>query len=409
MIVPQAETTMVMEGSEGAGRPNQPTRVGFVIDRLLAGGTELQLLELIRFLDRRCIQPYLFLLDGEDALSRSLEPADCPVLRFGVRRLRSRCAFRSAWRFARLLRRERIDILQLYSYRDSVAFGTLVGRLAGMRHILRVRNNLGHWMTPGDRRLYRLLNRWIELTLTNSEAGRQAAMDQEGIPRDSVVILPNSIDVGRFGGANRGGIRVAGTSKRVGIVANLRYVKGIDVFLDAAALLRSTFPGVAFAIAGEGEEGPELRRRADALGLGHRVDFLGRVRDVASFLDGLDVAVLSSRAEGLSNALLEYMAAGRAIVVTAVGANTDLIEDGVHGLIVRPDDPHALASAIGRLISDEEFAACLGRKARQRVRDRFSPEERARSVADLYVRIMTSVPENSKSRTIQHPRGRSWE
>lgn len=97
----------------------RPIQVGFLIDRLLPGGTELQLLALIRHLDRERVKPFLVLLDGEDELSRSLEPSDVPLLRLGVRRLKSVHALRQAWRLRRFLRSEKIEVLQLYSHRDS--------------------------------------------------------------------------------------------------------------------------------------------------------------------------------------------------------------------------------------------------------------------------------------------------
>jgi glycosyltransferase involved in cell wall biosynthesis len=357
--------------------PDRPLRICFLIDCLRAAGTETQLLALINHLDRRVVQPYLCLLDGQDKMSRGMEPADCPVVRFGVRKLRSVKALAEARRFARLLRYERIDILQVYLI-DSPTFGALVGRLAGVRHIIRVRNNLGHWLTPGLKWRFRFVNRLVTLTLTNTEAGRQAAMAQEGIPADSVVMLGNGIDLARFPDALATNIRRRPGTRRVGIVANLRPVKGLDVFLRAAVLVHVAHPDTVFAIAGEGELRPELERQAQALGLADRVEFLGLVRDIPAFLETLDIAVLSSRAEGMSNALLEYMAAGRPIVATAVGGNVELIRDGLNGLLVPPDNPEQLAKAIDRLLRDPVLATQMGRSAYHSVGEQFSWKSVAR-------------------------------
>jgi glycosyltransferase involved in cell wall biosynthesis len=129
-------------------------------------------------------------------------------------------------------------------------------------------------------------------------------------------------------------------------VANLRRVKGLDVLLEAAALLRRDHPGVQVAVAGDGPEREPLQRQRTALGLEGVFKLSGSVADVPAFLASIDVAVLPSRAEGMSNAVLEYMAAGRAIVATDVGGNGRLLQHGVHGLLVPPDDPAALAGAI---------------------------------------------------------------
>src|SRR5205823_12441902 len=109
------------------------------------------------------------------------------------------------------------------------------------------------------------------------------------------------------------------------------------------AALHATHPDVTFHVAGEGGQRPELERLLAELGLSDRFHLPGTVYDVPAFLARLDVAVLPSHSEGMSNALLEYMSAGKAIVATAVGSNVRLIEDGRHGLLVPAGDPGALA------------------------------------------------------------------
>src|SRR5262249_6549034 len=121
---------------------SRPARVCFMIDELAAAGTETQLLALIRNLDRRRVQPTLCLLRGESAASRTLEPADCPVFRLGIRSFKHFATLPRVARFFRLLRQERFDVLQVY-FPESTYLGVLVGRLAGVPKIVRTRNNLG--------------------------------------------------------------------------------------------------------------------------------------------------------------------------------------------------------------------------------------------------------------------------
>src|SRR5205814_6260965 len=123
-----------------------PVRVCFMIDRLSRAGTESQLLALIRALDRTQVSPSLVLLDGEDDLSRALEPADCPVIRLGVRKLFSLQAARAARRLRAFWREQRPDILQVY-FLDAAYFGAPLAKLSGVKKVVRVRNNLGYWVT----------------------------------------------------------------------------------------------------------------------------------------------------------------------------------------------------------------------------------------------------------------------
>ena len=112
------------QDSPSAPVADRPVRVCFVIDRLRVAGTETQLVSLIQGLDRARVQPHLCLLDGTDSLSRSLEPADCPLLRLGVRALHHPSTLGAAWRFVRFLRQRRIDVVQMH-FPDSTYFADL--------------------------------------------------------------------------------------------------------------------------------------------------------------------------------------------------------------------------------------------------------------------------------------------
>jgi glycosyltransferase involved in cell wall biosynthesis len=361
----------------------RPVRVCFLIDELARAGTEGQLLALIQRLDRRRVEPTLCLLRGDSPASRALEPADCPVWRLGVGALRSPRSLLAAWRFVKRLRAARIDVVQAY-FPDSTYFGLILAQLAGVRHRLRTRNNLGHWLTPRHRLLGRLFNRFATGVLTNCEAARRALVQTEALPPETVAVLENGVDLERFLTAAPLRARDAADLCRIGAVANLRPVKGVDVLVEAASLLRQRAPRAVFAVAGEGEQRGDLERQIASHELSDRFKLMGVMRDVPSFLGSVDVAVLPSRSEGMSNALLEYMAAGRAIVAANVGAASELIEDGEHGLLVPADNPQALAEALAALIHEPARAQRLGAAARRRARQRYSRATMVRRFEDYY-------------------------
>jgi glycosyltransferase involved in cell wall biosynthesis len=363
-------------------RRNEPIRVCFLIDRLTRGGTETQVLALIRALDRRRVEPALALLDGTDAESRSLEPADCPVLRLGLRSLHRRQSLTAAATLTRFWRDHQTDVVQVY-FLDSAYFGVPLARLAGVRRVVRVRNNLGHWLTPTHRLLGRVVGRLADVTLTNCEPARQALLAAEGGPYRKVVVLENGVDLDRFTNlppANN-------PAPRIGVVANLRPVKGVDVFVRAAGQLASEFPTATFHIAGQGEQRTDLERLIGESGLSDRVTLHGAVADMPAFLAGLDVAVLPSHAEGMSNAVLEYLAAGRPVVATDVGANAHLLGGGDFGLLVQPGDPGALANGIGQLLMDSPLAARLAAAGRGHVCQHYSRDAMRRRFEDFYEQL----------------------
>ena len=334
-----------------------PIRVAFVIDRLSKAGTESQLLALLRSLDRSAVSPSLVILGGGDPESRSLEPDCCPVLRLGVARLASVTALSAAKRLWTHWRAERPDIVQCY-FHDSAYFAVPVAKSAGAKRILRVRNNLGYTQTRKHRWLSRAIRPCVDGILTNSAGGRDAIVAMDGLPPDRVHVLENGVDLDRFPPR----VPHAG-SPIVGCVANLRPVKNIDGLLRIAAMI----PRVEFRIAGDGPEREKLEILCRDLGLADRVRFFGSVADIPGFLSQLDVAVLPSHSESLSNSVLEAMAAGLPIVATDVGANTKLLGDGPSGVVVPPGNDGAFAAALTALLGDVERRTAMGLAGRRRV------------------------------------------
>jgi glycosyltransferase involved in cell wall biosynthesis len=280
------------------------------------------------------------------------------------------------------LRRERIELVQTF-FEDSSYFAVPAAKLAGVRSIVRTRRNLGYWLRPIDRWLGRLYNRvFVDAMVVNCDACRQAVIVQEGIAASRVTIVENGIDLGPFEAVPPLSPAGNGRTKKVGIVANLRPIKGPEVLIAAAKLVAQSFPDVVFRVAGAVAD--SVRRFAEESGIADRIEFAGRISDVPAFLSELDVAVLTSHSEGFSNALLEYMAAGRPVVATAVGAASDVIEDGVQGLLAPPGNPQAVASAIGQLLGNPALAARMGAAGRQRAFQRYSLEGMVRRHEELY-------------------------
>ena len=366
-------------------------RVCFVIDELAVAGVEGQLLLLLERLDRARIQPLLCMLKGHDALSRSLEPKNCPVITLGVRSLHGPASFRSVFRLYRFLRREHIEIVHALCP-DSLYFAAPVARLAGVPCVVRFCVNMGYWMNPLDRWLGKIYTRLVDATVANCEACRQAVIADQGTPPESVVIIPNGVDLSRFNGrglsqfsrSENGTVPLPTALQRVGIVANLRPVKNLELFIRAAGRLVPSHPNVQFEIAGEGDLHGRLEGLIESLGLRDHVKLLGSVSDIPAFLSSLNVAVLCSHSEGSPNAIMEYMAAGLPSVVTDVGGNRELIEHERYGLVVAPNDLEQLSAAIARLLDDRPLASRLGKNARQRAFAEFGVETQARRYEQFY-------------------------
>src|SRR5205823_5907868 len=157
-----------------------------------------------------------------------------------------------------------------------------------------------------------------------------------------------------------------------GCVATFRPVKGLDVLVRTAAIVKQSCANVCFLFVGDGPELPEMQKLSAQLGVNDYCVFAGAHRDVLPFLSAFDIGVLPSHSEGFSNSLLEYMAAGLPVIATDVGGNRETVEETA--LLVPPNNAQALANAILSLISSPDLRERLGIGARSRVRSQFDLE-----------------------------------
>ena len=200
-----------------------------------------------------------------------------------------------------------------------------------------------------------------------------------GLRSGSVRVIPNGLPSSRFATTYR-----PGQAKRIGTVGRLEPRKGVDLLLTALHQL----PGLHLQVLGGGPMLAGLTVLARELGLGDRCEFSGWTEDVDSTLVNWDVFVLASRAEGMPLAVLQAMHVGLPVVVTDVGSVREVVVDGVTGLVVPPDSPADLVSALRLLISDAALRERLGRAGRERARAHFGVAAMARGYERIYAEIL---------------------
>jgi glycosyltransferase involved in cell wall biosynthesis len=368
----------------------EPRRVFFLLDSFMLGGTEIQAVELARRLDPARYQVTIGCLRKEGPLLDRVEEKHLPVVHIDMGRgIDSPSGALAVLRLARLLRRERFEIVHAHDL-----WSNLVGMSGAILARVPVRitsqRDLSHdrWYGTYRRRILRFFQARSSVVLTNAGAIRDGLIERERIPPENVRVIYNGVDVARLRRieANRKTLFPNSEGKKlVVLVGNMiSDVKGHSTLISAAGEIIKAFPQVQFVLVGDGPRRPVFEQQVSASGLAGHFLFLGRRRDVPEILACCSVAVLPSLAEGLPNAVLEYMASGLPIVASALGGNLEVLEDGVTGLLVPPQDAGALAAALLKLLTDDDFANKLGRVAREDVASRFSFERLVAATENLY-------------------------
>jgi glycosyltransferase involved in cell wall biosynthesis len=230
-------------------------------------------------------------------------------------------------------------------------------------------------------------------------------LTQAGIPAERLAVIYNGVGPEHVRNVEVEAVRAARSELKlssgplVGTVARLSPEKGVDVLLRALALVVGRVGEIVGLVVGDGPQAAALQQLALELGLCDRVHFPGARHDIPLLNRLLDVFVLPSREEACPIALLEAMAAGRAVIATRVGGSSELIADGVDGLLVEPDDPPAMADAIGTLLAHDARRAALGLAARRKVEAHFTREQMVRATRAWYARRRSEEPVSSSTHT----------
>jgi glycosyltransferase involved in cell wall biosynthesis len=360
------------------------------------GGSERQAVQLARLLaGSNRYHLHVACLDKGGVLREEVERLGIPLIpEFPLNSFYDRNMLTQLRRCAALLRERKVDVVHTHDFYTNV-FGMLAARLARVPVRLASRRETGGMRTAAQLRVERTVYRFAHAITANAEAVRRQLIS-EGVPARKIATIYNGLDLDRLAPRLTRDEALAlfnlppmGARRFVTIVANLRHdVKDHPMFLRAARRVREEIPEAAFVVAGEGELTEKMRALAGELGLERDVFFIGGCKMVAELLAVSDVCVLSSRAEGFSNSILEYMAAARPVVATNVGGASEAITEGLTGYLVAAGDDEMMAARIISLLREPERAREMGGQGRQKIEEQFSCEAQLENVERLYERLL---------------------
>lgn len=357
------------------------------------GGSERQAVQLSRLLhEEGSYQVFVGCLDGTGGLRREIEQIGIKYIpEFKLTSFYDTNFLWQAKRCAGFIRMNEISVVHTHDFYTNI-FGMVSAFLARVPvRIASKRETLSKSKSQFliERQAFRLADK----ILANAEAVKQFLVEK-GIAQEKIVTVYNGLDLQRLmpphGAKREEIIRELGLPSNkqiqfVTIVANLRSdVKNHRMLLQAAQIVKREKESVAFVLAGEGELTESLKNLALELNIRKNVFFIGECTKVGELLSISDVCVLSSKSEGFSNSILEYMSAGKPVVATRVGGASEAVIENKTGFLVESNDYETMAGRILELLQDPEMAKRFGKCGRQVVEEKFSLTAQLGKTLELY-------------------------
>jgi L-malate glycosyltransferase len=360
----------------------KPIPVLLMTRALGLGGSERQLTEVARSLDRNWFEPHVGCFHAEGFRAEELRASGVPLAEFHVPSFLRPEVFSGAWALGAYLRTKRIQLVHTFDVPLNL-FGVPVARFFRTPHVLSSQR-AHRALTPGIRRhLLRITDRMVDGIVVNSEAVRRDLMEADRVRPQLIYLCYNGLDASQFQppAIPREGPVV------IGVICALRPEKGLETLVEAFGHLGAR-SDVSLRIIGSGPALPGLQLLSVQLGLGSRCTFEPATQHVAERLREIDIFVLPSLSEAFSNSLMEAMACGCCVVASRVGGNPELVIEHESGLLFRAGDPVDLVQCLELLLKDRSLRQRLAAGGVRRICERFTIAQSAESMASIYRAVL---------------------
>lgn len=358
-----------------------------VAQELGQGGTERQLAATALSMHASgCFEPHVGTLRPDGFRLQEIRAAGIPTVCFPLASFRNPASvLRTGWRLRRHVTENAVKLVHSFDAPGNVIAAPAASGVARVITSQRGHRDLSPtWMRP----LLRLTDRLAHLVVVNCLAMGEH-LEEEGVDARKIRLCYNGLDLDQFHARGRSRpepLRDAVVT--VGVVCALRPEKDLLTLVDAFVRTWRLRPELRLVVVGSGPERDGLERALQAAGARDAAHLEPAVADVAPWLRGIDIFVLPSRSEAMSNALMEAMACGCAAVASSAGGNPELVRDGESGLLFPPGDAEALAGLLLRLASDADTRHRLAAAAHRRVETEFSLEAAARRMTEIYTEAL---------------------
>ncbi|HMB83425.1 MAG TPA: glycosyltransferase [Terriglobales bacterium] len=365
-----------------SGFPESAIRLFLMVNTFETGGSERQFIVMARNLTLPQFETHLGCISRRGPLAYNFPDAPQFPLGgslFGWQSLRTRL------NLSRHLRHHRVQVAHAFDFYANL---TLIpaARLARVPVVIGSHRQLGDLMTPAQFRVQAAAFRWCDAVVCNSQAAADRLL-ATGLSPNKIAVIGNALPAEAFTAAPPALPERPGVA-RVGMVARMNaHYKNHSGFLRIAAKIHQRMPDAEFLLVGDGPLRQQLQNEASALGLGASAIFLGDRQDMPAVLASIDVAVLTSDSESLSNVILEAMAAGLPVVAYSVGGNSELLSHQ-RGALIPAGNETSFADAVQNFLTDSALRGQLGRNGLQFAQENFSLDHVRQRYMELYVSLL---------------------
>lgn len=364
----------------------QKKKILHLISGLEIGGSETQLLRILPELQKYHTNA-VCCVRGHGPIGSELEKNGVPVYYLDFKGLSDLLVIK---RFYVVIKSFAPEILVTYLIHADL-YGRFFGRLFGIRKIVSSKRGAllnWEWLAKFDRLTKFMVNHYLVQTKTAKEEW----MGRLNLPENKFTIMPNGMNTKLFSPkidrrAKRASLKFSSDSIIITCVARLRIGKGHDTLLEAFEKIFKEHPAINLLLVGDGEREGELRNKIKNYSSKNNIHFLGNRNDIPEILAISDIFVLPTEAEGMSNAIMEAMAAGLPIITTDIPENRDVIENKKTGLLLPVGNTDSLAKNIISLISDHKLRVSLGQLAQEKAREEFDIQKIVLRFTDFYENI----------------------
>lgn len=363
-------------------------KICYIIGQLRRGGAERQLYELVKGIDKNKFEPIVISLSQGGAWADKIRELNIHVIELERKKNKESARL---FRLIKLFKKIKPQIVHTYLF-SANSYGRIAAILCRVPIIIASERSLpeiGKGKTKTMIYIDKILSSFSHAIICNSLRASEILIKHHSFNPKKVFTVYNGIDVNAIS-VNCNDKNQKDAAKVIGTIGSLEPVKNHKLFLQIAKIIldQTSAESAKFLIIGSGSLRKELEEFAENLGISSSIIFAGERVDIPELLQTMDVFVLTSQYEGLSNAIMEAMAAGLPVVTTDVGGNKELVINGATGFLCTDNDAKSLADKVISLMNDKSEAIRMGNNGRKRIINGFGIEKMVKETENIYLTLI---------------------